>query len=212
MHCMQSCTDCRGDQEGGLHSSLGHCDVAALEQPFWGGVQPGAPGLPSSELPKHSSAVCIFLRKLPAAHNPIIASQGITPSVVSVPVLAFTAPAARAAVATHQHVLSDCAVTFQRPWLRWKCTHDILQRWTTPASVPLVACHGMQEDYLTMLADESPLTVPGLYYYIFQQRFGVGAVGTFLSVLPLIACFNTTVISMLTSSRSASLLHSSFTC
>ncbi len=76
--------------------------------------------------------------------------------------------------------------------------------------MPFVACHGVQEDYLTLAADGESLTVPGLYYYIFQQRFGVGAVGTFFSVLPktvlpLIACFNTTVISMLTSSRSASM-------
>lgn len=61
----------------------------------------------------------------------------------------------------------------------------------------------MQEDYASTLAGDNPITVPGIFYYIFDKRFGAGAVGIALSVLPLVAIFNTTILSMVTASRSA---------
>lgn len=64
--------------------------------------------------------------------------------------------------------------------------------------------HGlMQEDYASTLAGDNPITVPGMFYHIFDKRFGAGAVGIALSVLPLFAIFNTTILSMVTASRSA---------
>ena len=61
----------------------------------------------------------------------------------------------------------------------------------------------MQEDYASTLSGDSPITVPGIFYYVFDKRFGAGAVGIALSALPLVAIFNTTTLSMVTASRSA---------
>ena len=61
----------------------------------------------------------------------------------------------------------------------------------------------MQEDYASTLSGDSPITVPGIFYYVFDKRFGAGAIGIALSALPLVAIFNTTTLSMVTASRSA---------
>jgi hypothetical protein len=69
----------------------------------------------------------------------------------------------------------------------------------------------VKDDYLD--PNRPPFTVPGFYYDIFQRSFGKGNVGNMwdiyiyvgdvLSVLPLIAIFNTMVMSMVTASRTA---------
>lgn len=48
-----------------------------------------------------------------------------------------------------------------------------------------------------------PFTIPGLFVRVLEGRFGNGQLGQVLSIVPLIAIFNTTVMTMATASRSA---------
>lgn len=83
--------------------------------------------------------------------------------------------------------------------LAWRrCLHAVVH-----AGYGLIFCSVdfMQREYLG--PDAQPFTVPQLFYDIFQDRFGLASLGIVVSLLPCIAIFNTTVMSMVTASRSA---------
>ena len=69
-------------------------------------------------------------------------------------------------------------------------------RWLNCTRAP--AC--LQADYLD---PAKPFTIPGLFVSVLEGRFGNAQLGQLLSIVPLIAIFNTTVMTMATASRSA---------
>ena len=56
----------------------------------------------------------------------------------------------------------------------------------------------MQADYLI---EGQSFSIPEVFYDIFNDRFGMGAIGTALSLVPCIAMLNATVMFMASSSR-----------
>jgi len=57
----------------------------------------------------------------------------------------------------------------------------------------------MQADYMI---EGRSFSIPEVFFDIFNDRFGLGHIGTALSLVPCIAMLNATVMFMVTSSRS----------